>query len=68
MTAKNIISAWNDAVSNFEQIPFAIPLTPEALSNIILVYSMEPSAKATLYQLCCKIFGQATFEQYLLKD
>jgi 2-polyprenyl-3-methyl-5-hydroxy-6-metoxy-1,4-benzoquinol methylase len=66
-TADKIIEKWKSAFSKSEQQPFPVPLNPEALSKIIVSYSMEPAAAATLIQLSCKLFGHENFEQCMKK-
>lgn len=65
VTASEVMTLWQDAQAIYEQVPFAIPITPDRLSEIVARYSMEPAAAATLIQLSCKIFGYPTFEKNL---
>lgn len=65
MRADQILRTWQNAIEHYEQIPFAVPIDPDALSEIIVTYPMEPSAKATLIQLSCKLFGKENFENLI---
>ena len=63
--AEEVLAQWSTAVARYEQEAFAVPLEPALLAQVVVGYSMEPAAKATLIQLCCKRFGRNTFARHL---
>ncbi|NIM11989.1 MAG: methyltransferase domain-containing protein [Candidatus Aminicenantes bacterium] len=64
-TAREVISCWEESVSKHEQVVLPIPFEKQEISRLITNYSFEPSAEATLIQLCCKQFGEDQFKSSL---
>ena len=65
MSTSEILAAWQGSHARYEITPFAIPLMPKKIAEIIQSYGMEPSAAAALIQLASKLFGKNSFKQHL---